>query len=150
MPLLPTTSSEYLADADLPGAKSWSCALRISGVDGSFTSCVVDSGSDPAMRSVPVQGPADAVAQRDCGRVPDLRSRAVDIESAALGEEVDAPPVERRLEAERCTQRLADGAGDPDRPDGQMPRRRFDPGYLRNQRHQRVQRRHLAAGQDVG
>src|SRR4051794_6537932 len=85
----PTISSAYFSIADLPGANSWSCAL------------------EPAMLPVPVERSRDAVAQADGGCVADFLPSPRDVERAALREEVDAPPEDRRLDAERQADRLA-------------------------------------------
>src|SRR5207249_5835109 len=105
---------------------------------------------EPAMLAIPLERPRDAVAQADLRRVAELLARARDVERAALRIEVDAPPVNRRLDAERRAHGLAQRARDPERPDRQVQRRRWYAGHIGTQRHQLVQRRHLASGEDVG
>src|SRR3954463_14910255 len=92
--------------------------------------------SEPAMLTVPLQRPADAFAQSDLRRVTDFRARARDVERAALREEVDAPPEDWRLEAERRARQLARRAGDPERPDRQVPRGRRHAGDAGDERDQ--------------
>src|SRR5437899_3049966 len=173
-PERPTTSAAYFARFEVPGANSWSCAFAISGDPAASaplalrraspelagSSCEprrervarrsVALSSEPAMFTVPVQRAADAFAQADARREPDFHPRARDVERAALREKIDAPTIERRLEAQRRANGLAHRAGRPERPDRQVPRRRRDAGRLGHQRHERVQRRHFPAGQDVG
>src|SRR6266545_763842 len=83
--------------------------------------------SDPAMRPVPVKCSADAFTESDAWREPDLGPRTRDVERAALGEEVNAAPENRRLDPQRHAHRLADCAGNPERPHRQMARWRRDP-----------------------
>src|SRR3954453_23117373 len=100
------------------------------------------------MLTVPLERPFDALAEADARRVADFRPRARDVERAALREEVDAPPEDWRLDAERRARQLARRAGDPERPDRQVPLRRRHAADAGNQRDQRVQRRDLPAGED--
>ena len=81
-----------------------------------------ESGSQPPAFLVPRQRFPDAVAKADLRRVADLGARAADVERAALGEEVHSAPVYRRLDAERHAHGLARGAGQPERPHGQLQR----------------------------
>ena len=84
----PTTSVGVLrAAADLPGREE--LILRL-----------VDRLQSHPCATIPVQRAPDALAQADLRRVPDFLPRPRDVEGAALGEEVDAAPVERRLDAE--------------------------------------------------
>ena len=81
--------------------------------------------------------------------VADLGARAADIECAALGEEVHASSINRRLDPKRHAHGFACRAGDPERPHGQLQRRRGDARFSRNQCHQLVEGRDLSARQDV-
>src|SRR5262245_51934123 len=107
-PGLPMTSDEYLAAFELPAANSCSWALPMS---------------EPAMGAIPLNRPPDAVPQRHLRRVADLAPRAGRVERTALGEEVDAPAENRRLDAERSAGGLTGRASQPERPHRQM-----DPG----------------------
>src|SRR4051794_18136255 len=124
-------SSAYLSIADLPGAKSWSCAL------------------DPAMLPVPIERSGNAISQADRWSVADLLACPRDVERAALGEEIDAPPEDWRLDAERQADRLARGACHPERPDRQVERRARHARDLSNRFDQLVQRSHFPARKDV-
>src|SRR5581483_9699546 len=130
----PTTSSAYLARADLPLADNWSWILSIV--------------SEPAMLAVPVQGAPDTVAQRHARVVADLPPGARNVEGAALRVEVDASPVQRRLDPERRAERLAHGASRPERPYREMKTRWADSGNVSDRRHQLVQGRHFSTGKD--
>ena len=71
-----------------------------------------------------------------------------DVEGTALRKEVDTPPIERRLDPQRYTDRLAQSTRHPEWPDRQMTCRRWNAGDLCHQRDQLVQRCHLAASED--
>src|SRR5690606_30078170 len=62
---------------------------------------------EPPLQLIPLQGAADALAEPDLRSVAQLLAGARDVERAALGEEVHAPPVNRRLDAQRHARRLA-------------------------------------------
>src|SRR5260221_3861819 len=79
----------------------------------------------------------------------ELPAGARDVKRAALREEVHAAAIEWRLDAEGCADGLARGAGEPDRPHGQVERRGGDPGVLGDHHGELVERRHLPAGEDV-
>ena len=64
--------------------------------------------SEPSLLPVPVEGASDALSQSDLRRVPDFPARAGDVERPALREEVDPPPVERRLDPKRRAHGLAE------------------------------------------
>src|SRR6516164_9854484 len=139
-PERPTTSSTYFARLDLPGAKSWD-----------WTGVATGAGrSEPAMGSVPFERPADTVTQAHLRTVADLGARPRDVEGAALREEIDPPPIERRLDPKRRTERFARRPRHPDRPHGQMHPRFRHLGSIRHQLYERVQRRHFPTGAHVG
>src|SRR5439155_14845493 len=113
------------------GAKSWSWIFSIGGstgrtlpaelagpfsLGGSKGPALRVEMSEPAMLTIPIEGPLDPVAQADARRVADFLPRTRDVERAALRVEVDAPPVDRRSDSERYANRLADGTGRPERP----------------------------------
>ena len=153
-----------------PPASAYFCARRPAAVeqlilgarDGEASTSIAISVSarrvaelhcpSPAIRAatVPRQRAPNAFAQADLRRVAELGAGAADVEGPALGEEIDAAAVERRLDAERRADRLADRPGDPERPHRQVQPRRRHVRLVGDERHQLVQRRHLAAGEDVG
>src|ERR1700682_2857772 len=100
--------------AGVPEANSSSCALPINGPDG------VVKGSQPSLPAVPVERASNALAQADAGSVTDFSACPSDIERAALRVEIDAAPVDGRLESQRHAHGFAQRAGDPERPDRQM------------------------------
>src|SRR5437667_2224934 len=130
----PTTSAVYFAALDVPGANSSSVALGMS---------------EPAMRAIPLNRSFDAVAQPDLRRVPDVATRAADVEGAAFGKEVDATAINRRLNTKGRADRFARGSGHPERPDRQVHRRRRHARHVCDHADQLVQRRDLAARQNV-
>ena len=89
-------------------------------------------------------------AQIDLRRKAQFRARTADVERAALGEEVHPAPIDRRLEPERRAHRLARRARDPERPHRQVHVQRPHARFARDDRHQLVERRHLAPCEDVG
>jgi hypothetical protein len=107
------------------------------------------SGNPPGL-AVPRQRSSDAFAQAHAGRVAQFGPRAADVEGAALGEEINPPPIERGLDRERRADDFAERARGPERPDRQVQPRRRHVCLRRDQFGQLVQRRHLAAGEDVG
>ena len=64
---------------------------------------------------------ADAITQSDLRSKPQLRPRPADVERATLGEEVNAAPENRRLDAKRNADSLAGRTGEVKRPHRQMP-----------------------------
>src|SRR5436309_1571429 len=101
------------------------------------------------MLTVPAERSRDALAQSDARVVTNLLPGARDVERAALGVEIDAAPVNRRLDPERRAGGLADRAREPEWPDRQMNARRAHAADLRDCRDQLVQRRHFSTRQDV-
>src|SRR5258708_1773785 len=102
------------------------------------------------MVTIPVQRSLDTVTQADSRVVAELAARARDVERAALRIEVHTTAIDWRLDAERDDERLAQRAGDPERPDGQVKPGRPYAGDLSDQRDQLVQRRILTARENVG
>src|SRR5262245_53524966 len=105
--------------------------------------------SDPSMFASPGEGPSDALFQAHAWCIPELVPGAADVEGAALRVEVDAPPVERRLNPERYADGFAKRCGGPNGPDREMNARRLNARHVRHQLHQLIQRRHFPAGKDV-
>src|SRR5438552_17419517 len=104
--------------------------------------------SDPAMRPVPVKRSTDPFAEPNAWCEPDLGPRAGDVERAALGKEIDATAKNWWLDPQRHAHRLADCAGDPERPHRQMARWHGDSCSFRDQPDERIQRGHFPARQD--
>src|SRR5437867_1778595 len=101
MPGRPTTSAAYFARRDFPASNNCSCARAIAARLAPLEVVVGSSRrSEPAMFTVPVDRTSNPFAQTDLRGVPDFGARAGDVEGAALREEVDAPAVQRRLDAE--------------------------------------------------
>src|SRR5678816_3200729 len=101
------------------------------------------------MFAVPGERPRDTLPKAHTRRVTDFGARAGYVERAALREEVHATAVERRFDPERHADGLAGRAREPEGPDRQVNRRGANAGYLGNQRHDLVERRDLAAREDI-
>ena len=111
----------FLRGPTCPASNSWSCAR---GMDAGRRAQPALSQSQPSAR---YQSSVRRMPSRsaDPRREAELGARARDVERAALREEVDAPAIERRLDAERRADRFAQRSGDPERPHRQVqPRRR--------------------------
>src|SRR6267143_2044961 len=153
-PERPTTSAAYFAAAERPESKSCSCAFSIAGRSPDrlalrASGLGVRVWSEPAMLSVPLERAADALSQTDARRKANFVPRARDVERAALGEKIDPPAIDRRLDPERAADRFAHRPGRAERPHRQVPPRRRDARAFRHQIDQLVQRRHFPAGEDV-
>src|SRR5215218_5115704 len=140
----PITSAWYLARADTPGWNRSSCAREITRPLRRTAASL--ARSDPLVLFVPCQRPPDPLAERDRRRETEFPARPVDPEGAALGEEVDAPPVQRRLDPERAADCLARRPGQPERPHRQMQARARHPGGVRDEPDELVQRGYFPAG----
>src|SRR4051812_31266886 len=105
---------------------------------------------EPAMLVIPAQRAGDALPQCDTRSVANLGTRPGCIEGAALREEIDAPPVQGRLDAERRAQELAGGTGQPERPDWQMPRLWSHTGHIGDDGGQFIQRGDFQARENIG
>src|SRR4051794_29569017 len=88
--------------------------------------------------------------QTDRGRITKLGSCTTDVECAALGEEVDAPAVNGRLDSERLAQRLAHRAGRPERPHWQVQSWRRNVRFLGDDLGETIEARDFPAREYVG
>src|SRR4051812_48385317 len=61
--------------------------------------------AEPSFTPIPLEGSAYPWMETDRRRVAKLGSCTTDVERAALGEEVDAPTIQRRLYPEWCAKR---------------------------------------------
>src|SRR3989442_11746319 len=102
------------------------------------------------MFTVPVKGAPNAFAQPEARSIPNLLPRPRDVERAALGVEVNTPPIYRRLDTEWSAHRLTHGAGHPKWPHRKMQARGRDAGNFGNRGDQVVQGGHLSARENVG
>ena len=93
----PTTRSRVLRPTRPAGREQVVLRARnplVTRAHGSTTTASLAAGTTRASGRMPSRSPI-------CRRVADLPPGARDVECAALGEEIHAPPVQRRLDAER-------------------------------------------------
>ena len=101
---------------------------------------LLDVPADRALDAFPGCRPAAHTLQQP----PCLR----DVELAVVGEEADAPAMDRWVDAERDAGHLAGPADGEERPDGQVDRRHLDADDAGGGRRDLVQRRRRRPGDD--
>ncbi len=114
-----------------------------------------DPGSGTRLTAVPHSRYQSAVrlmpsSRSTFGEIAELGARARRVEGAALRVEVDAAAIDRRLDAQRHADHLAQQARRPERPHRQVHARRRDLQLRRDQLHELLERRVARAGEDVG